>query len=865
MRVALAFVTAASTGLALWLALTADPRTPPTPSAGNELAAGESAKPDEAPPAARPTAAPQPTDAANERVALDSGVPQLTVRVVRHGSKQPVADAEVGFLAHGEVDWAKLDKAEALAASRRELSFYRARGNVRTTNAAGECLVPMAAKGMLITGRRGTLFGTVRLGQPQDEPLLLTLRPDHNLLVRVHEATGKPAVGLNVIMTKLEQQVTKRLGETDETGTTEDVHTQLYAEDAASCFVKLHAEGHGIRSSSVEVDLLHAPAVTVDLQLPPTGTITFQLVNDAGEAYRLGDLHPPRLTLSMHEQLPTGRTTRQSGSNPTFDQQGRAVVAHIALDQFYMARALPLVRAPITGPGPTSQQPELTVKVPVSAELVIFRGRALDAEGHPLSGKSLQLRAKYDRGESSLRGQINDTGTFALPFPHLDPGKEVHLSLQATAPRDHNAVPATLSLTEPWTVHPGANDLGELQLREAPVLLSGTLVVPKALASLQRIYWQCQEADGHGWESRHDVRTRWLEGRRFEVRGEATGDRPLRLSFGAGKYQPLAPLEFTPGTKDVQIRLTTGNEVRASMLVEQAGLAQRLRASLRPMHPEPEAPAPRNRFLEIGDYVLREAPPDRLQAHWTGLASGRYRFTIECLGAVEPIVEVSDILVEAGAAQDPRLIDIDLRSRLRFVNIRVEDPSGAAATGQDAQIYVSDAAGENWHRQLFREGVARILIADRADLRVLVPGHRFAHVRDVAEDRIIRLDVLPKLKVRIEWPFALPPELRPQLQLIPSIPGTTRHTRVHYENGSSAIANRTRSEAWIDRRGTAVAQPAFVGEHKLRIALAPGAGGHYLYAITPPTIDVLDTTQPEITLEVDAEGLRRSLERMENQ
>ena len=92
--------------------------------------------------------------------------------------------------------------------------------------------------------------------------------------------------------------------------------------------------------------------------------------------------------------------------------------------------------------------------------------------------------------------------------------------------------------------------------------------------------------------------------------------------------------------------------------------------------------------------------------------------------------------------------------------------------------------------------------------------------------------------------------------------GTTRRTRLHTGNRSSGLANRIHSDGFVDANGIAVVRPMVLGEQSVRIAMDPNGRGHYVYSITPRTFVVTGTETEDIVLEVGADRLRKSLDRM---
>lgn len=117
------------------------------------------------------------------------------------------------------------------------------------------------------------------------------------------------------------------------------------------------------------------------------------------------------------------------------------------------------------------------IPIVIPASLVMFKGRAVDAAGTPLSKTSLVLTCRYDRGSSGKSIELGEGGEFLLAMPHIGVGKRVEISAQV---RDRFSREAGLTtrLGSKWTTTAGVNDLGDLEFAPAPLLLSGRLVTP---------------------------------------------------------------------------------------------------------------------------------------------------------------------------------------------------------------------------------------------------------------------------------------------------------------------------------------------------------------------------------------------------
>ena len=69
---------------------------------------------------------------------------------------------------------------------------------------------------------------------------------------------------------------------------------------------------------------------------------------------------------------------------------------------------------------------------------------------------------------------------------------------------------------------------------------------------------------------------------------------------------------------------------------------------------------------------------------------------------------------------------------------------------------------------------------------------------------------------------------------------------------------------FVNADGAATVRPMVLGEQRVRIALELNGRRRYLNWITPRTIKLTGAETDEIVLSVDAERLRKSLDRMKN-
>jgi hypothetical protein len=363
-----------------------------------------------------------------------------------------------------------------------------------------------------------------------------------------------------------------------------------------------------------------------------------------------------------------------------------------------------------------------------------------------------------------------------------------------------------------------------------------------------------------------DYVTIWGEGRRFEIRSPVKPQGKLRLRFQPGSYRAMEPLEFAPGTQDLELRLGEAGSVTATILDDvEADGEPRIDAKLVAGGPaarqpgsdpaQPTAPADRHR--------VRVTARGRLRAKWSGLEPGLYSLILETRDSGERVLEIGGIRVTQGEAEDPRLDQIDLRRRIRSVRLRVVDPRGAPVTMAGARVLIAKSQGKDWVTHRLERGALELGVVDSLKLRVLAPGYRLAARDQIRADAEIRLEPAPALRLRIQWPFALPEGVSAELRLTPR---NADYAAKGIPRGPLDQASRLRQSAHVDcpiaADGSAVARPAMRGVHSLSLKLSPG-GYPSQFCLSPRTVEVMAKESGEIVLAVDADRLRRLLARLQ--
>ncbi len=701
--------------------------------------------------------------------------------------------------------------------------------------------------------------------------------PDRDVLISVKTADGRPAQGVDVMMqTAAEPERRRMLGKTDADGTLRSsYHRQVLFREGQTGLASFTARGVGARSVPVEVDLLSHRLVEVDLRMPLTGTITLQMRTEAGTPYRLNT--GTRASYEVSKQISMrGASTGQG--RVTAD--GRMALSHVGLDQFYFLRVHGYHRGPLTGLGPSAQTPHVQVSLVVPDSLVILRGRAVDPSGAPLANSTVGI----SYGPYS-QYQTDDQGVFTVAAESLKPGFVVDVDGLihginrpdlSPAERVKGKAPSWLAqIVEGHIAKAGENDLGDAVFSEGELLLSGQLIVPSSLNSTREIRLFVEKLHGNqsraakeAWIRGVSCTIRWHADRRFEISGLVPRSGRLRLRFPLGLYQALEPLEFQPGTEGIEICLTEAGSIDATIL-------DRLNAEGKPRivaRLEPDDPslwssfADREKGIPNSKLASRQNPrvttKESLRVSWSGLEPGLYTLFLESEESGEQVAKIVGIHVTQGAVDDTRLLDIDLRDKLRTIEIRIVDHTGAPVVDDGARILIERASGNGWVKRRLRTSKLDLCVVDSVKLRVLASGYRLASRDDVRADEVIRLEPAPELRLRVKWPLPLPKGASPVLRLTPyglSLPKNSA------ERDKTRQASRLRMSAFVDCPiavdGTAIARPAILGAHSISLMIVPGGPRAYRCS-TPHRIEFTGRESEEVVLEVNEDSLRQALDKL---
>jgi hypothetical protein len=567
---------------------------------------------------------------------------------------------------------------------------------------------------------------SARLGDAQGEVIVsaaaphesvheLRLLPDATLQVRVLDANGAPAAGIDVVvhgpLRHMDggEGVTHRmaLAISDADGLATFVHAQHWAhrlvQRGARQPFEVRATVPGL-DVAAPLDARDLPRDPVELRLPPTGRI--EVVSQDGDGAPLHE----GVFMAM---APLERTTEPFGFLPA--QPDVAVFPHVPLGVTWTAW-LPGVSGQLefAGPKVAGDAVRITLRATTQPRLA---GRLVQSK-QPIADATLTLT---EGRETIGTGRSDANGKFLVAYTSFWTG--LHHRIDVTA-----RTAAGASLTGWFRGRPRRNgdtyDLGDVPLGPTtapPVMLAGRFFAPRGVESL-RIDVHQRLGDG---TATVDPDVTLAPDGTFVVHGPDPGE-ALFLVLQSDEYEPMEPIRFRYGTTRREIGLRPLIEVHVPFPVASRELAQCLRFEIE----------------EIGE--RGSEGPDRMvwsdgvmTCTWRTSETGDHQVLVRRRGDEAPLVAAAlDIDPDAdGQCHVPPVAVPAVRV------LRIEVP---AAVGADLlQPAVTELVGAERRANAARDGDGTWLVASDqpVDLSVFVPGHRAVTLRGVDQNTNVALEL----------------------------------------------------------------------------------------------------------------------------
>ena len=719
--VVLGVLLAFAVGLTLWSrsdeGLAPSTTTEPTPVsiAGHADATSDIALPHESVHTSR-------TEATASTPMVDA--PPLDILVVDAATGTPQGDVEVVFddgSARARVDAMPEDERGRLAydAELRARTF----GGATRTGADGVARVHRGPRGTTVHARSGDLYDMTWCSPSAEGPPTrhrLALAPDFGFVVRIVDASGAPAIGVATNFTELGPDGARRhpssfarprLSRAPD-GVVPWLHVQYQRPRTPlhdEAVWRISVASPGLEHVFADLDPRALPTAPVELRLPPVGTIAVRRVV-GGRA-----LVPRQLGLRLAKDA-VNRDLHEYAHQRDADADGWTWFRAVPLgEQFVVVAAA--ASAPFAGP--TNDGEVVRHEFAHTGDEIVLLGRVVDERGAALSSVDVSARSsiRHRRGVgdevSALRTDDDGRVAFVMSAYSTDELTLERMTLSVGTSIDsvrmHDVAPRAL----PTQV----TDLGELRLTPPPTVVAGRFVFDAGVAPFEV---GCR-VESHVAQREHEFDDEWLELQWLARRQDADGRFAFLGNAPPGRYRlrvigtrhlPIEPIEFTPGARDVVVRVRTGAPLSATVWL--------------PSNAPPDADDVRGVLRDASGAtvvgVAHRLPPEngivaRREIVWPAVAPGRYTLTVGLRGYTEPVVTIPFFDVPAPANGDPRLRAIDLRERVDVVTLRAEPttvPTFAFPIPRDP------AAANDAYR--FVDGRCTLLVP-RAGARLVVQRH----------------------------------------------------------------------------------------------------------------------------------------------
>jgi len=833
---------AVALALALWWSLErsaprgthpADPSTPASPEARAEPLA-DAATPE--PPARReepdvPTTAPAPT----RDDGSGSAAPERTreVEVVDARSGRPVPDALLWI-------GPKNRRLHVLQEVRGPEPAPDAR-----TDARGLARIPEVDPGelaVLAQAAQRAGFVVVPAWKEGQGRTRLELHPDWELVAEVVHADGTPAEGVPVAVSLT---------------TVSGGQGSSYSTDASGRVRLAHVGLECLLFEARRLDLWPELPLremdrrSVDLDAPPRAPVRFQLPALGSVQVRVEDLEgqPARNGTSVHLRLvPPGASRDASPLRRQEDvsvhartRDGWALFPQVEPGMELEVRVDPSgglsQRAYFPGPARPGERAEYTVVL--GSDHPILEFRALDPQGVPMAGESLQVGVEMSTGGLSSSRSVtvvtDGEGRFRLDLEQLSGNDSRRLRAHA---REESLL-AELALDRSFPT--GLVPQGDLRFQEAPLIVAGS-VRDEAGQPVRRANVTVRFGVSAGRPDRWNwIRSRILqsdEAGEFRLVGAASGERLELQASTTGRKSAAREVPFgaigvqlvLEGTGQIAGSVRTDERVPEKQLFVRAGPEGAVDARGQPswLH---SARIPGDGAFTLGD-----------------LPAGTYRVAV-CVGNQSPIEVVTGVEVRSGAeTRDARLDPLDLRGRLWVFELRLEAPHVRGPVRGNTLF--GPAGTEPRERGYFSDSPTRLLATVPViDVLLEAEGCRTVLLRGVDGDRTVRLE--PALEVELVLPADVPlPE--PPLYLKACLRNPDNEAGADYGVPAFDTSRRVRCRA----PGTGAQRVQWILEHRT----ANGATAVPIEIGRPQTVTVEELEGQNFLLAVTAADVEAALD-----
>jgi hypothetical protein len=739
----------------------------------------------------------------------------VSVEVIDGASGEPVPSADVWY---GRVGGAWNDPE-----TDREV-VLRKNGIHLVCDSRGAVVLPREGDYDTVVARSGDLYAEAP-ARTNEDTIVLRLGTDRTVTIQVVDESGNPladvVTGIRASSNADRFVVQAQTAAPD--GLARICHVDQRLPELRSGTTRFLAALGGILQPAVELalDPDHLPVEPIRLVMPATGHLVVVLENAAGEAARDNwvYVHP------LIRREGNGRVERGLRSI-VHSRDGRATFERVGLGLELLIEGHPKQEdrpIKITQLGPRSPGEEVVVRMRFTESYPVLVGRVLGEDGVPISSARIHssFRVAGDDGESEDAGtdiRPDDAGEFrqALEVDMRSP-RSIDGSLRTGPAGNAGDAGARVLFAE---IHvagdysSGEIDLGDIVLREPPVVLSGSVRndagenVHWASISIARKHVHDEQQGRWNWDWVTSLRAQTDMDGAFTCAGIAEiGD--YAYVANANGYSSTGFVPFEPGLHGIEIVLQQDGALEGSLLLPEGVPGERFVIAMRRSE-EVEANA------SVRGHETRALPGGRFRVE--GVRADRYDVQILLYGSAEPLHTVSGVRVESGeTSRDPRLQEVDLRDRLRRIEIALEGRDGGAVGAAQAAIWPAGSGGTPPRRIACEDGSFTLDSPwPVVDVEIRALGYRPHLLESVSTNRKVTLE--EGVSVVLELPPGLEPPAAPLVLRVLLIPSAlyrrTFEEWIAMEDGGGA----RQWNQWLE-----IHAPTFAASRRIEVRL-PEAG-----------------------------------------
>lgn len=696
----------------------------------------------------------------------DADFGEVRIQVVDAKYKRPVHGATVWLLNRNLSEGSAMMERLALANGVEHLLNEISESG--RTNQDGIVVLPFFGGEVKVGALHGDSFAftTRRLGG--EDPVVVELRPALHVPVKVIDTAGKPVAGAPVSLRLSfgrEWRIDLLHANTNEEGFALLKNVGLFKEESdlqAALFVALPLPLQ--EPIEVQIPLPEDEQERFDfawpqdlepltLIKPDTGAVDVYLHDVDGQPF-MGSVpvylylksnigaDPKKQEERKRQAVRAAVTSVDGVAHFQWSELGEEVIAECNFGGDTQ-------RSSITAMGPASKGTPVRVDLFQSKGRAMVRGQLLLADGTPLPQQTVEAVIHTNNpgqiNEHRVPVMVGENGLFNFSIYPIPRRELMTADLVFRITHDRRLLFASASL--PLPISTGSFDCGALELSEAPLLISGTVLRPDGTPAIgleMTVEVKLLRGDNARWRQDRSLRTATHSDGRFRISGLALDGR-YRLKMTPYYALPYSH-EFAVGTRDLEITLTATRKLVGRVLSDDF--------------------IGRDDILAVAtfDDVFADTKEDQYQRQTARVFNNEFELRNLPMAPVnlefhlertnEVIAAVPGLLPKVGTEKfHPRLDPVDLRGRVFRYEIRAVDGDGKPIRS----FSVAWAMDEKRGQVNTQSYVAKVLTAlPSLDATILSGSYRSLRVNDIHSDLEIVLQAPLAIGVRYSAETTLP-------------------------------------------------------------------------------------------------------------